>query len=481
MLLIVEKMSSSTQNELQSEQSMELFRSPADIRTRTMVENAALYVSKNGLESETKIIASYPTDARFNFLRSSADPCHAYYKHKLAEYLAQNQDGATDDSGIKILLAPQDVTTTTIVDRTSRLVSKFGSEFELMVIASNTDDARFNFLRSSADPYHALYQQKLAQYRADPRDTYYQHKLAESISKNQNGATPMDIKIFHAPPDVQTAAIVNKMAFLVSKYGCEFKLMVMASNKNDARFNFLWTSPMDRVHAAFHRKLDQYCLKDHDRVPHVEPYPPPSQFRVQSQKLVLPNLLQFRLLKGMTLEELDTVKVTAQFVAWYGDDFRGDLMERVMTNHQFEFMKPTDYRFAFFNEFVAAYSQVLNPPKYLKDKLRKSAAYLEAILDGFLQLIEWEFIQKHIWLDGGERAMIDWHASVSKDFVTEEENQELPPPELGMMQPPPGTSPLPLSPLHPPKIQQMLDELLPLVPEDQFLARHPVMFSSDSS
>ncbi|CAD5328094.1 unnamed protein product [Arabidopsis thaliana] len=264
-------MSTST---LQSEQSMEIITPPADIGTRTLVDKAAQFVSKKGLEFETKIIDSYPTDAKFNFLRSTADPCHTYYKHKLAEYSSQNQDGATDESDIKIFHAPPNVTTTAIVETTSCLVSQFGSEFEMMVKDSNTDDARFNFLKSSEDPYNVLYKQK----------------------------------------------------------------------------------------------LDDYTK--------VEPYPPPqSQFSLQSQRLVLPNLLQFRLVKEMTFEELDTVKVTAQFVAWYGDDFRGFLMERVMTEPQFEFMKATDYRFSFYNEFVVAYSQVLNPPKYLKDKLRGRAAY----------------------------------------------------------------------------------------------------------
>ncbi|KAG7620680.1 SWAP/Surp [Arabidopsis suecica] len=330
----------------QSEQSMEIITPPADIGTRTLVDKAAQFVSKKGLEFETKIIDSYPTDAKFNFLRSTADPCHAYYKHKLAEYSSQNQDGATDESDIKIFHAPPDVTTTAIVETTSCLVSQFGSEFEMMVKDSNTDDARFNFLKSSEDPYNVLYKQKLDEYSLDPRNAYYQHKLAESISKYHREATPpMDIKIFHTLQ-------MSKLEPLLTNWRFWFPNLV------------------------FLRKLSQYCLKDPDRVPKVEPYPPPqSQFSLQSQRLVLPNLLQFRLVKGMTFEELDTVKVTAQFVAWYGDDFRGFLMERVMTEPQFEFMRATDYRFSFYNEFVVAYSQVLNPPKYLKDKLRGRAAY----------------------------------------------------------------------------------------------------------
>ncbi|CAH8276540.1 unnamed protein product [Arabidopsis lyrata] len=430
-------MPSSTQNELQSEQnnseatSIETIQPPLDIITRTIIESTARSVSKNGLELEKKIIAS-STDPRFNFLRNTEDPCHGYYKRKLAEYSAQNQDDSTNEPNIKIFHAPKDVPTTSIVDTTARLVSKFGLEFEMMVKESNTDDERFNFLKSSEDPYHALYKQKLDEYASDPRDEYYQRKIAECYVQNRNGATdvsyPMDIKIFHAPPDAQTPAIVDRVAFLVSKYGWQFKMMVMASNTNDARFDFLMSSPdVDPAQAYYQRRLTEYYC---------------------------------RVLEGMTLEELDTVKVTGQFVAWYGDVFRGKLMERVMMNHQFEFMKQTDYRFSFFNEFVVGYSQVLNPPKYLKDKLNNNAAYMTAILEAFLERILWDHVQELKWLDGGENSMIEWHNSASKDFV--EDHELLPMLEM--------SPPAPLPPQKRPELDE--SALVPLEPEDQFLAQH---------
>ncbi|KAJ4879325.1 putative splicing factor 3A subunit 1 [Raphanus sativus] len=65
---------------------------PPDIRS--IVEKTALYVSKNGLDFEKRIIASNAKKEKFNFLTSS-DPYHAFYQHKLAEYRAQNEDGAT--------------------------------------------------------------------------------------------------------------------------------------------------------------------------------------------------------------------------------------------------------------------------------------------------------------------------------------------------------------------------------------------------
>ncbi|KAL1196654.1 putative splicing factor 3A subunit 1 [Cardamine amara subsp. amara] len=176
-------MSSSIQNELG------IIVPPADTRTRTIVESAARFISKKGLDFERKILDSNPKDARFKFLRSSADPCHAYYKHKLAEYLTQNQDD-TDESAIKIVLAPENVTREAIIDIMARLVIKFGSEFKLMVIDSNKDDARFNFLSSPADHFHELYRKRLTLYRANPQDSYYKQKLIDYLVQiDQKGAT----------------------------------------------------------------------------------------------------------------------------------------------------------------------------------------------------------------------------------------------------------------------------------------------------
>lgn len=245
----------------------------------------------------------------------------------------------------------------------------FGSDFKMMVIESSMDDTRFNFLRNSADGYHALFEKKLAQFRlADPGYEDYHRKFVECYVLYRKGVTDvsdgMDIKVFHAPPEVRQATIVDKVAFLVSKYAWEFKLLVMGSNTKDPRFEFLMASPEDPIQVSYQRRLSRYCFQNHDKVPRLAPYTQ-SKPRVQSQRLVLPNLLQCRLLKGMTFTELDTVKVTAQFVAWYGDAFRGKLMERVMMDNQFEFMKQTDYMFAFFT------------------------AYMNTVLEGFLERILW--------------------------------------------------------------------------------------------
>ncbi|EOA37486.1 hypothetical protein CARUB_v10011640mg [Capsella rubella] len=61
---------------------------------KDIIERTALFVSKLGLVFENKVKAEKASKVNFNFLKND-DPYHAFYLHKLSEYSAQKQDGAT--------------------------------------------------------------------------------------------------------------------------------------------------------------------------------------------------------------------------------------------------------------------------------------------------------------------------------------------------------------------------------------------------
>lgn len=156
----------------------------------------------------------------------------------------------------------------------------------------------------------------------------------------------------------------------------------------------------------------------------------------------------------MSLDEFDTIKRTAQFVGWYGSEFLVGLLRRAIP--QLEFMKPSHRSFTCFSEFVLAYSKVLKPPTDLKQELRNNAAYLATILDRFLLRLQWDDLQNQLWHDGGEKAMIDWHACVSKDFANKDQDLPPPPPQILL-----GSSSS-----EPDPKRQKVDESA-LVPQDQ--------------
>ncbi|KHG08295.1 hypothetical protein F383_34885 [Gossypium arboreum] len=196
------------------------------------------------------------------------------------------------------------------------------------------------------------------------------------------------IGIIHPPPDIRN--IVDKTAQFVAKNGPEFEKRIIANNANNVKFNFLTT---------------QYTV---------------------------------RLPEGITGEELDIIKLTAQFVARNGKSFLTGLTSREINNPQFNFLRPTHSMFTFFTELADAYSKVLMPPKGLTEKLRKSVVDMTTVLERCLHRLEWERSQEQarqkaedeIEQERMQMAMIDWHDFVVVETIdfADDEDEDLPPP-----------------------------------------------------
>ncbi|XP_028796540.1 probable splicing factor 3A subunit 1 [Neltuma alba] len=281
---------------------------------------------------------------------------------------------ATHTRTIGIIHPPPDIRT--IVDKTAQFVAKNGPEFEKRIIANNTGNVKFNFLNSS-DPYHA----------------YYQHRLAEFRAQNQSSTLQSPLQ----PVDSALS---------------EPTLSAPASDINDAA-----AAPTAAT------KPD-----------------PSSQFKPVRKVLEPPEAEQYtvRLPEGITGEELDIIKLTAQFVARNGKSFLTGLTSREVNNPQFHFLKPTHSMFTFFTSLADAYSKVLMPPKGLTEKLRKSVSDMTTVLERCVNRLEWERSQEQarqkaedeIEQERIQMAMIDWHDFVVVETIdfADDEDKELPPP-----------------------------------------------------
>ncbi|XP_028767385.1 probable splicing factor 3A subunit 1 [Neltuma alba] len=281
---------------------------------------------------------------------------------------------ATHTRTIGIIHPPPDIRT--IVDKTAQFVAKNGPEFEKRIIANNTGNVKFNFLNSS-DPYHAYYQHRLAEFRAQNQSSTQQSPL-QPIDSALSEST------FSAP----------------------------ASDSNDAA-----AAPTATI------KPD-----------------PSSQFKPVRKVLEPPEAEQYtvRLPEGITGEELDIIKLTAQFVARNGKSFLTGLTSREVNNPQFHFLKPTHSMFTFFTSLADAYSKVLMPPKGLTEKLRKSISDMTTVLERCVNRLEWERSQEQarqkaedeIEQERIQMAMIDWHDFVVVETIdfADDEDKELPPP-----------------------------------------------------
>lgn len=281
---------------------------------------------------------------------------------------------ATHTRTIGIIHPPPDIRN--IVDKTAQFVSKNGPEFEKRIIVNNTGNAKFNFL-IPADPYHAYYQHRLSEFRAQNLSSTQQppSQLADSAQPE-------------AAPPSSAAADENEVA------------ATAAAAKPD----------------------------------------PSAQFRPVRKVLEPPEAEQYtvRLPEGITGEELDIIKLTAQFVARNGKSFLTGLTSREINNPQFHFLKPTHSMFMFFTSLADAYSKVLMPPKGLTEKLKKSVVDMTTVLERCVHRLEWERSQEQarqkaedeIEQERIQMAMIDWHDFVVVETIdfADDEDEDLPPP-----------------------------------------------------
>ncbi|XP_030483117.2 probable splicing factor 3A subunit 1 [Cannabis sativa] len=295
------------------------------------------------------------------------------------------------------------------------------------------------------------------------REEQEQEELNKSNSVPASVAThTRTIGIIHPPPDIRN--IVDKTSQFVAKNGPEFEKRIIANNTGNAKFNFL--IPSDPYHAYYQHRLSEFRAQnqssslqpssqpadstgpesappttaaDGDETAAQKP-DPSAQFRPVRKVLEPPEAEQYtvRLPEGITGEELDIIKLTAQFVARNGKSFLTGLTSREINNPQFHFLKPTHSMFMFFTSLADAYSKVLMPQKGLTEKLKKSVVDMTTVLERCVHRLEWERSQEQarqkaedeIEQERIQMAMIDWHDFVvveSIDFA-DDEDEDLPPP-----------------------------------------------------
>lgn len=136
------------------------------------------------------------------------------------------------------------------------------------------------------------------------------------------------IGIIHPPPDIRN--IVDRTVSFVAKHGPEFVKKIIDENAANPKFNFLNNS--DPYHAYYQHRLSEFCdqsqapgqklSKSSDAAEKTNTSP---KFIPVKKVLEPPEAEQYtiRLLECITGEELDIIKLTAQFVAQNGSFLTG--------------------------------------------------------------------------------------------------------------------------------------------------------------
>ncbi|KAI0501707.1 hypothetical protein KFK09_016652 [Dendrobium nobile] len=308
----------------------------------------------------------------------------------------------------------------------------------------------------------------LAQVTEDSRDAQSHSAVEPPPLPPASVAThTRTIGIIHPPPDIRM--IIEKTAAFVAKNGLEFERRILANNAGNAKFNFLIQS--DPYHAYYQHRVSEHRIQVQSSQQTVSDPSQPAesgsaasaavtpaqlaaddgdaakpvesavQFLIPPRKVLEPPEAEqytVRLPEGITGEELDIIKLTAQFVARNGKSFLTNLTSREISNPQFHFLKPTHSMFTFFTALADAYSKVLMPPKGITDKLSKSVTDMTTVLERCLHRVEWERSQEkarqkaedEIEQERALMAMIDWHDFVVVETIefADDEDEELPVP-----------------------------------------------------
>ncbi|CAD7697669.1 unnamed protein product [Ostreobium quekettii] len=256
------------------------------------------------------------------------------------------------------------------------------------------------------------------------------------------------IGIIQPPPDIR--AIVDKTAEFVARNGLDFEKRILANEKNNLKFNFL--VPGDPYNAYYKTKIADFSDGEVLEKPAASEsaLAEPQQKQVEEVAKVAapaaaktleepePEDYTVHVPEGLTAQDLDIIKLVAQFVARNGKTFLSGLANREHSNPQFNFLKPTHSMFTFFTALADTYSKVLMPPTGIIQKLMKDTTDRTLILERALKRLEWDRAREKEQKEAADIAerermvmqMIDWHNFVVVETIDfhDDEDADLPPP-----------------------------------------------------
>lgn len=231
----------------------------------------------------------------------------------------------------------------------------------------------------------------------------------ESIEKAQQGRVT---GVIIPPPDIR--AVADKTATFVAKFGKSFEEKVMASEEGKTpKFNFL--KSQDPYNAYYELKIREIeegkpllpvagvaaPIQEKEKTPRVEEKVLVTKASISNPLAKLatskaveappPLLFSHGHPSGMKSQDVEVIKLTAQYTAVNGKDFLSGLASREARNPQFDFLKPTHILFSYFTSMVDAYAKVVAPSSELKERVKHKAKDRVHVLEGAVR--RWQFNQ----------------------------------------------------------------------------------------
>jgi len=263
----------------------------------------------------------------------------------------------------------------------------------------------------------------------------------DAMDVDRNGSVDVDqeesIKgIIYPPPEVRK--IVDKTADFVARKGPTLEDRIRENERHNPRFCFL--NPNDPYHAYYQLRITQ-TKEGKTTKAAAKPEEEEKEKEEETQKAPKePSKFEFSAdMPAMSAQDLDIIKHTAQFVARNGSRFMSQLAQRESRNYQFDFLRPSHSLFNYFTSLVTQYTQLLVPPRDIKDRMKNNMENKYDVLDRVkarVEWIAWVEAEKKKQQDADEKeraayAAIEWHDFViveTVEFTQDDERLNLPPP-----------------------------------------------------
>ncbi|RKO92725.1 Pre-mRNA splicing factor PRP21 like protein-domain-containing protein, partial [Blyttiomyces helicus] len=240
--------------------------------------------------------------------------------------------------------------------------------------------------------------------------------------------------IIYPPPEIKK--IADKTAQWIVKNGPLFEERIREKEQHNPKFCFL--NKNDPYRAYYDYKIKEEAKEAQGgKGTEAEAAEKPKKAKKPAPKEPPP--YEFVIdMPAISAQDLDIVKLTAQFVARNGREFMVALTKREQRNYQFDFLRQNHSLFGFFTKLVEEYTKVLIPPKD-HARLRGNVENRYEILDRVKGRVEYQVYQeeekKKADAEADEEkvayALIDWHDFVIVDtveFVEADESLDLPAP-----------------------------------------------------
>ncbi|KAG0061597.1 Pre-mRNA splicing factor PRP21 like protein-domain-containing protein [Linnemannia elongata] len=227
------------------------------------------------------------------------------------------------------------------------------------------------------------------------------------------------VGIIYPPPYIRE--IADKTAAYVSgsDSGALLEERLRQKEKSNPKFCFLNTT--DPYHAYYAFKIQEAksgkAPKAAELKAEVEAKieeaikPPPEE----------PPALEFMTpMPSVSAQDLDIIKLTAQFVARNGRQFMVSLAQREARNYQFDFLRPNHSLFSYFSKLVEQYTKILVPGPGMVEEIEARANDKYAVQDIVMRRVEYTAYQQELRKKKDEKEDAERQAFLSinwQDFV----------------------------------------------------------------